>query len=220
MLPNGYILKLIKKYNIRLLYWAIVMVVLSVFPVIHQANKPAIIANWDYLAISAFMMIALTNLVKYLIWNSKPVLHPVFKYLRRLGDPEEMVSAIDADALKAGGGTESSILAAGSWIVYQGFFKFKLIPLSDVIWFYPKISDKKLHDPNGSALIVFTKDEKAHLLKYRHIDQGENPVAAVSRRAPWSFTGYSAKMVSRWKTNRKEMIDTVQKKIEKIFPLD
>lgn len=218
MLPDGYILKLIRKYNLRLMYWAVVMVALTVFPVIHQFGKPSNIAEWDYLAISAFMMIAFINMVKVFIWNSKPVLHPLCKYMRRQGDLEELVTAIDADAFKAGTSEESQIFVAGSWIVYQGFFKINMIPLSDVVWFYVKAPGRKRHGSGKSIFIVLTKDGKAHLLKYLEKDQNENPATAVSRQAPWSFAGYSEKTVSRWKTNRKEMIDAVQTRIEKQYP--
>jgi hypothetical protein len=214
MLPDGHLLRLIRKYNRRLLYWAIVLIVSSVIPHLHSLGKPQAIAQWDYLIISIFIMIALNNAVKYLIWNSKPVLHPVCKYLRKCGDLEELVTGIDK-GIKAEAAAESDIYVTDLWIIHQGFIKFRLIPLADVIWYYIREPIGKRYKAKSNQLVVHTKDEKIHFLKYRRGRQGSRPEAAINRRAPWAYAGYSEKTAELWRKNRREMIEDVMKKAEK-----
>lgn len=214
MLPEGYILTLIRKYNKRLLYWDILLIALCVFPTLHQSGKPDYIANWDYLVLSAFIMAALTNLVKFLIWNSKPVLHPLCKLLGKYGDPEEIIQAVDMEAEKAGIGPDFQIFVTGEWIVYQGLLHISLIPLSEAVWLYEKGPRAR---GSKSSLIIFTNDGRAHLLKCGPARKGRTPAAEISFKAPWAFSGYSEKLASRWKKNRREMVDAAAAAFKKFL---
>lgn len=211
MLPDGFVLNQIKAYNRKLLYWALLMLMLSVYPLARLLASPESCGDWDYFALSFFVMMVLINLTKFLTRSSRPVLHPMVKSLRAYGDTEELLDVLDREAAESQADPRQSIIVTPSWIIHRGLFTLKAIPLTHVAWFYLK--------PGGTGSIrrmaVFTMQSKIIRLRFNEAFQKGNDLAAeISGNAPWAYSGYSRKIAALWHDDRQKILRTVEERLK------
>jgi hypothetical protein len=142
-----------------------------------------------------------------------PARHPILRRLQPYGDPMKIANQIDAE-LKADGEAVGKIHLTKHWLVYSSLGALSVMKLGDVVWFYKSVTHYRTNNaPTGTNVSMRIWDRHGTGVIITDFDGAINDVlAALERRAPWAFKGYSKEIEYRFETNPTEMIHEVDRR--------
>lgn len=99
-----------------------------------------------------------------------------------------------------------------SHLVRTSPFSFDLAPLSDLLWAYPVVIQKKMYGfiPTGKIhQVSLNFKDGTRTVKGRE-QQVQNAMAEIGRSAPWAMIGYSGDLEQAYKKQRQELTAFVE----------
>ena len=159
------------------------------------------------------IILIIRNILLFFKRNAQPDTHPLCKELSRLGDLEKIADQIDTEVGKLQN-PKKNVLLTDSWIILKRFYKLDIIPYSDVVWVYQKVTTQKVNAiPTNKTyeIVIHTKIPAKHEIQVKKKDC-QALISEIYDKAPWICAGYSEVLEKHWKKNQADFIKGVQDK--------
>jgi len=159
------------------------------------------------------LALAFWNIAKFIKRTRDPLTHPTAKELAKIGPPEEIAVAVDAE-IQAGAQRVKKVLLTTSWLAYLRLYAADLVYLGDVAWAYKQETKHKqygitvnktyatiLHDVRGRKLTIPLSQK-----------QVESVIAELGARVPWAYVGFDQRLKTAWEKQRPQFLATVEQR--------
>ena len=165
------------------------------------------VSGYVGLAIAAVStLVAIVLLIGAITRTFAPHRHPIWKALKRFGDPQAASDAIrDEMALPHTQIGKANVTT--HWLVANQGDKFRATRLEDVAWLYHKVTRRR----TGKAFEGQVWDQYGTLIDFGGKEATVlSALKAIRTAAPWAIAGYNAEIDKLWKKSRSQFLDTVR----------
>jgi hypothetical protein len=208
---------------------------------IRKANRTLLIANLVVLAIAAFFgyigfsqpgrpinagsgcsiilsLIAVTNLVRWVVRRLRPRTNPLVRKLARYGDPVQVGAEINDEVSRPranGVRTTSKAVLTRHWLLEPGQYGLNIFRLSDIVWAYKVELKHRVYfitaNVTHSVELRFASGH-SHMLACDGEPAADETVMSIAQIAPWAFVGYSDKLEKLWNSDRRTFLSSVEER--------
>jgi len=141
------------------------------------------------------------NIVRALLGQRSPALHPVMRSLARYGDPSEVTDAINAELAGDNVLTIGKAKMTRNWLVRPKIFNLLICRIDEIVWAYHAVINGDhvagLALSNGRVFGIPMQKNTPELL------------AAIYKRVPWIEKGFDKELQKKWRTRQAEFIADV-----------
>jgi hypothetical protein len=185
-----------------------------VLPVMVQSDNP-MIGVWVFGAVwTPFFAFGVWNLTKAAKRLSDQSKHPIMSKLGRLGSPEQLAPAIDAE-MAANHQVTGNVHLTRSWLCRPTTYGLDLVHLPDVLWAYRKQTKHYTNGvPTGTthATVVRDRHGQSVELQMRKTEQVDELLSAIGGAVPEALIGFDEQLDRIWLKNKQEVIAAVDQR--------
>jgi hypothetical protein len=143
-------------------------------------------------------VVAIAALMGYAFWLGQalwnPRRHAGYRALAAYGDPEKVARSVAAE-LDAGGDALLGLFLGSEWIVISTFTGLHAVRPADVMWIYPKVTERRAYGiitiSRSHDAVILTR-HRARPFRLRGSEANvQRLLAALRRVAPWAHAGYT-----------------------------
>ena len=137
--------------------------------------------------------------------------HPIWKSLKRFGDPQAAANMINDEMAMPHTQIGKAHITLHWLISIQGT-KLQATRLEDVAWVYHKITRRRVNGiPVGKTFEGQVWDQYGKLIEFGGTEANVvSALQAIRIAAPWAIAGYNAQINALWKKNRAQFLDAVR----------
>ena len=184
-----------------------------ILPVMVQQDNP-MIGVWVLGGIvTPIFLIALWNLVKGAKRLADQTKHPIVVNLAKMGSPEQLAPAIDAE-MAANHQVTGKVHVTRSWLCRQTGFGLDLFRLEDVVWAYRKATKHSTNGiPTGTTHSTVVCDRHGRMAEMQmKNEQVDELLGAIVRGAPHALVGFDEQLQAIWLKNKADLIAVVDER--------
>jgi hypothetical protein len=150
------------------------------------------------------LLLGLWNVKKALRRRANPLTHPLAVKLQPLGEPEQVIEAIDREVEDMEHRqTIGSTILTTSWLVRPQTFGLGIIHLGDMLWAYQKVTKHSVNFvPTGKSFTAILCARRGQTVEIGGSEQATKQLLeAVWQRVPWMLVGFDARLAALRKKN-------------------
>ena len=191
----GFIQAQIARGNRNLLLAGIVLIVVG-------GGLAALFGHWFPLLLLVPGVVVL-GLGLWRILNPKA--HPLYQYLARFGDVQQVVQRINAEfaGIKPGDTPQFG----SNWLAQGHTFGLDLVPWQDIAWLH--IYTQVRNSVRANFVRVRSRDGKQFVMPVAQEAQAERLLRELHMRAPWAEVGFSRELEQQWIKERAAFLQRV-----------
>lgn len=142
---------------------------------------------------------------------------PVYRALKRYGDPNEIASLLEAEVADGSVAKYGAFTLTPSCLLHRTFFNFTPFHLCDIVWVYKKHTQHSYYFviPTGKSYAVIIRDAggrkaEADLGRGKRAQQRVDEfITALCSRIPWAIAGYSDEIKKLYEKDRAALLGTI-----------
>jgi hypothetical protein len=140
-----------------------------------------------------------------------PYSHPIWKSLKRFGDPQAAADAINEEMAMPHTQIGKAHVTL-HWLVSINGAKLQATRLEDVAWVYHKVTRRRVNGvPVGKTFEGQVWDQYGKLIEFGGTEATVlSALQAIRVSAPWAIAGYNVQIDALWKKNRAQFLDAVR----------
>ena len=191
----GFIEAQIARGNRNLLLAGIVLIVVG-------GGLAALFGHWFPLILLVPGVVVL-GLGLWRILNPKT--HPLYQYLARFGDVQQVVPRINAEFAGITPGDTPQF--GSSWLAQGHTFGLDLVPWQDIAWLH--IYTQVRNGVRANFVRVRSRDGRQFVMPVAQEAQAEQLLRELHARAPWAEVGFSRELEQQWIKERAAFLQRV-----------
>ena len=163
------------------------------------------------------LLINIWNILKAFLRMGNPLSHPAAKQLAKIGPPEEIAVAVDAE-VNEGGAKVGKVLTTRSWLIRPSAFGTDLVYLGDIVWAYKHETVHKSYGVTTNrtySTIIFDVRGKRWQFSLNQA-QVDGLLGELKTRVPWAIIGFNKDLQTAWQKNRKSVLATVEQRKQQL----
>jgi len=145
--------------------------------------------------------------------------HPIVRWLKRYGTPEEVAQNIDAQWKDRGNVVaQSGLTLMPTWLLRATTYGLQIIHVYDLVWIYKKLTKHSVNFiPTGTTMAGVICTRYGQALEVSSGVLTESLLQQLFERAPWVIAGYSAELAGIWKRDAAGLVAAVDQRREQIL---